>query len=88
MTTASPTATLGPKPTVSPYVRNGCYTEVAGRALTGASFADDTMTLEECASKCVGFYYFAAEYGRECQYFMSINIITKHVLILLCRLLW
>ncbi|OTB05861.1 hypothetical protein M426DRAFT_56415 [Hypoxylon sp. CI-4A] len=69
-TTASqpaPTATLAPKPTVSSYVRVGCYTEVqGGRALTGASYADDAMTLEKCASDCVGFSYWATEYGREC----------------------
>ncbi|KAL7625666.1 hypothetical protein AAE478_004887 [Parahypoxylon ruwenzoriense] len=69
-TTASqpaPTATLAPKPTVSPYVRVGCYTELpGGRALTGASYADDAMTLEMCASNCAGFTYWAAEYGREC----------------------
>ncbi|KAI0379894.1 heme peroxidase [Hypomontagnella monticulosa] len=69
-TTASqpaPTATLAPKPTVSPYVRVGCYTEIpGGRALTGAAYADDAMTLEMCASNCAGFTFWAAEYGREC----------------------
>ncbi|KAI2608412.1 heme peroxidase [Hypoxylon fragiforme] len=69
-TTASqpmPTATLAPKPTVSPYVRVGCYNEVSGgRALTGASYANDSMTLEMCASNCAGFTYWGAEYGREC----------------------
>ncbi|ORY71629.1 copper radical oxidase [Pseudomassariella vexata] len=64
--TATPTATLAPKPTVSPYTRVGCYDEVSGRALTGAGYADDAMTLEMCASRCAGFTYFAAEYGREC----------------------
>ncbi|KAI0005187.1 heme peroxidase [Xylariaceae sp. FL0662B] len=70
ITTASqptPTATLAPKSTVPPYVRIGCYNEVpSGRALTGASYADDAMTLEMCSSNCTGFTYFAAEYGREC----------------------
>ncbi|KAI1076288.1 heme peroxidase [Whalleya microplaca] len=69
-TTASqpaPTATLAPKPTVSSYVRVGCYNEVpSGRSLTGASYADDAMTLELCSSKCDGSTYWAAEYGREC----------------------
>ncbi|KAI0840268.1 heme peroxidase [Hypoxylon sp. FL0890] len=69
-TTASqpaPTATLAAKPTVSLYVRVGCYTEISGgRALTGAAYADDGMTLEMCASNCTGFTYWAAEYGREC----------------------
>ncbi|KAI1099860.1 heme peroxidase [Jackrogersella minutella] len=69
-TTASqptPTGTLAPKPTVSPYVRIGCYTEIPdGRALAGAAYADDAMTLEMCASNCTGFTYWGAEYGREC----------------------
>ncbi|KAI0119166.1 heme peroxidase [Daldinia grandis] len=69
-TTASqpaPTATLAPKPTVSSYVRVGCYNEIpGGRALTGAAYADDTMTLEICATDCTGFEYWATEYGREC----------------------
>ncbi|KAI1663060.1 heme peroxidase [Daldinia decipiens] len=69
-TTASqpaPTATLAPKPTVSSYVRVGCYNEIpGGRALTGAAYADDTMTLEICATDCAGFEYWATEYGREC----------------------
>ncbi|KAI0884485.1 heme peroxidase [Annulohypoxylon maeteangense] len=69
-TTASqptPTATLAPKPTVSSYTRVGCYTELPnGRALTGAAYADDAMTLEMCASNCAGFTYWGAEYGREC----------------------
>ncbi|KAI1139022.1 heme peroxidase [Hypoxylon sp. FL0543] len=61
------TATLAPKPTVPPYFRVGCYTEIpGGRALTGAAYADDAMTLEMCASNCTGFTYWAAEYGREC----------------------
>ncbi len=66
-TQPTPTATLAPKPTVSPYVRVGCYKEALnGRALTGASYADDAMTLEMCASECSSFPYWATEYGREC----------------------
>ncbi|KAI1342660.1 heme peroxidase [Xylariaceae sp. FL0016] len=69
-TTASiptPTGTLAAKPTVTPYTRVGCYTEIdGGRALTGAAYADDSMTLEMCASNCAAFTYWAAEYGREC----------------------
>ncbi|RYP09040.1 hypothetical protein DL764_001536 [Monosporascus ibericus] len=63
----TPTATLAPKPTVSAYVRVGCYEEIPhGRALTGAAYADDAMTLEMCASMCDAFHYWGAEYGREC----------------------
>ncbi|KAI1776044.1 WSC domain-containing protein [Hypoxylon cercidicola] len=69
-TTASqppPTATLAPKPTVSAYVQVGCYTEVpGGRALTGAAYPNDALTLEICASNCSAFTYWAVEYGREC----------------------
>ncbi|RYP59435.1 hypothetical protein DL769_008523 [Monosporascus sp. CRB-8-3] len=66
-TQPTPTATLAPKPTVSAYARVGCYEEIPhGRALTGAAYADDAMTLEMCASKCDAFHYWGTEYGREC----------------------
>ena len=42
----STTATPAPKPTVSSYIRVGCYEEVPGRALNGRAVADDAMTLE------------------------------------------
>lgn len=55
------------KPTVGVFDFVGCQTEAIGaRALGQASFADDGMTLERCASFCDGFVYFGAEYGREC----------------------
>lgn len=65
---STPTAT-GParKLTVAGYTRLRCATEGSGvRALTGASFAYDTMTLESCAANCTGFAYFGTEYSREC----------------------
>ncbi|KAI1154349.1 hypothetical protein F4825DRAFT_193510 [Nemania diffusa] len=62
----TPTGTLAIKPTVTPYVRVGCYEELPTRALTGGDFPNDAMTLELCASNCAGFTYFGAEYGREC----------------------
>ncbi|KAK3501694.1 heme peroxidase [Neurospora crassa] len=68
---SAPTAT-GParKPTVAGYTRLRCATEGSGvRALTGASFAYDTMTLESCAANCTAagnFAYFGVEYAREC----------------------
>jgi hypothetical protein len=44
-----------------------CYTEgTNSRALTEASYADDKMTLESCASFCSAWGYFGTEYGREC----------------------
>ncbi|CAJ2507996.1 Uu.00g091820.m01.CDS01 [Anthostomella pinea] len=79
-TTASqptPTATLAPKPTVSPYIRAGCYNEVPnGRALTGATYANDTMTLELCASLCASFTYWGTEDGRECYCGNTLNALS------------
>lgn len=44
-----------------------CCTEATdSRALTGASYADDEMTLESCARFCSAWGYFGTEYGREC----------------------
>lgn len=70
-TTSSPTATpTGPsrKPVVSTnWQYQGCWTEATNsRALTGKTFANDTMTLESCAKFCDTFTYFGVEYGREC----------------------
>ena len=55
------------RPTVGAFDSVGCQTEASGaRALGQASFADDAMTLERCASFCDVFVYFGVEYGREC----------------------
>lgn len=44
-----------------------CRTEATGvRALSGDSYAADSVTLEACAKFCDGWAYFGAEYGREC----------------------
>ena len=44
-----------------------CYTEGQGtRALSAASYANDSMTLESCAAYCNGYTYFGTEYAREC----------------------
>ncbi|EPE31830.1 WSC containing protein [Glarea lozoyensis ATCC 20868] len=49
------------------YDNLGCYTEAtSGRALSGKSYSNDSMTLELCQSTCQGFSYFGVEYGREC----------------------
>ncbi|KAI0911180.1 heme peroxidase [Ustulina deusta] len=63
---ATPTGTLAVKPTVTPYLRIGCYEELPSRALTGGAFPSESMTLELCASNCAVFTYFATEFGREC----------------------
>lgn len=47
----------------------GCYTDVAGRTLNGASYADgDEMTIESCIAFCAdkGFPYAGTEYSVEC----------------------
>ncbi|KAK4127792.1 heme peroxidase [Parathielavia appendiculata] len=63
--TGSPTPAV--KPTVGGYVFVSCWTEGSGvRALTGAAYAYDEMTLESCMANCTGFDYWGTEYGREC----------------------
>ncbi|KAI1328804.1 heme peroxidase [Xylariaceae sp. FL0255] len=66
-TTPAPTPSL--RETVGGYALLGCWIEsdVAGtRALSGASFAYDGMTLESCSNNCTSYYYWGTEYGREC----------------------
>ncbi|KAL3424090.1 WSC domain-containing protein [Phlyctema vagabunda] len=58
-------------PAIEPYIGDyaymGCYKETNnGRALSGATFAYDTMTLESCQASCGDSTYFGVEYGREC----------------------
>lgn len=68
----TPTTSTAPTPTgpavvqkVGNYAFQGCYSEATGqRALTGAGFANDSMTIELCASNCVGFSWFGLEYGK------------------------
>jgi len=54
---------------IGSYAYIGCWAEPlsgAVRALVGAFYADDTMTLEQCSSNCAGAYqYWGVEYGRE-----------------------
>ncbi|KXX74964.1 putative fungistatic metabolite [Madurella mycetomatis] len=70
---AEPTGPAQP-PAVGDYVWHGCRTEATvGRALTGATFASDDMTLEACHSFCSAFTYFGVEYARECYCGNSFN---------------
>jgi hypothetical protein len=68
-TSASPSST-GPavKPTISnQWYSKGCYVEsTGGKALSKSTFANDSMTLEACATFCKGSKYLGVEYGREC----------------------
>lgn len=34
--------------------------------MPNALYADDTMTVEKCATACAAYKYFGLEYGREC----------------------
>jgi len=72
-TGAAPTETLHHRPTVGNYTLVGCQTDtVPGtRALGGASFVYDGMTLESCMKNCTGYYYWGTEYGRECKFLAS-----------------
>lgn len=55
------------KPTIGAYTYYGCQTEATGiRALSNATLATDSMTLEICENFCQGYKYWGAEYGREC----------------------
>ncbi|KAF8850327.1 WSC-domain-containing protein [Acephala macrosclerotiorum] len=52
--------------TLTTFSALGCYTEATtGRALVGLSQADNTMTVEQCASICSGFSTFGVEWYRE-----------------------
>ena len=53
---------------VGDYAWYGCQTEATGiRALSQATFASDTMTLEACQTFCSAYTYFGVEYSRECE---------------------
>ncbi len=68
-TTAAPTETLHHRDAVGGYKMVSCWTEGTGaRALTGNSFANDSMTLEKCMNYCSAYVYWGTEYGRECEY--------------------
>ena len=49
------------------YKYYGCYTEASeSRALSDATYVNDTLTLQTCATFCSGHVFFGAEYGQEC----------------------
>lgn len=55
-----------PEKVVTTYAYRGCYTEATNmRALTGKSYFNDSMTVEACATACLGYTWFGVEYGRE-----------------------
>lgn len=95
----SPVETLHHRQSMGGYTLVGCQKEATNsRALTGASFAYDGMTLETCMGNCTGFYYWGAEYGRECEltetrtdhrrFFLVALVYSLTDRPLLSRLLW
>ncbi|KAK6582207.1 hypothetical protein PZA11_004615 [Diplocarpon coronariae] len=68
-TTTSARKPSGPTivPSIGLYHYLGCYTEGTNvRALAGALYANDSLTMQTCAQACGEYTYFGAEYGREC----------------------
>lgn len=68
-TTTSAATPTGPaiKKVVNNYNFQGCWDEPPNdRAIIDQTYANDSMTLESCATFCNGFTYFGTEYGREC----------------------
>ena len=66
-TSATPTST-GPSvvQSVGKYAFQGCYSEATNsRALTGATFVNNLMTVEMCATDCASYTWFGVEYGTE-----------------------
>ncbi|KAL0950804.1 hypothetical protein HGRIS_007569 [Hohenbuehelia grisea] len=64
-----------PRTLPSPWVSKGCFTDsVSARALRGASFSDDKMTVESCLGFCSsgGYTHAGVEFGREC--FCGFNV--------------
>ncbi|EXJ67401.1 uncharacterized protein A1O5_09414 [Cladophialophora psammophila CBS 110553] len=48
------------------FTYQSCYAEIPGRALSAFALADDSITLQTCASNCRQYQYFGVEYSREC----------------------
>lgn len=64
----SSTQHTGPSnPIIAGYTYAGCYTDSVGARVLNATYLfDNSMTVEECATFCVGYTYFGTEYGTEC----------------------
>ncbi|KAK8127746.1 hypothetical protein PG984_008854 [Apiospora sp. TS-2023a] len=68
-TPAAPAAPAGPSVVqqAGTFAYSRCVTEATnGRALSGLSYYNDTLTVEMCASVCAGYPMMGVEYGREC----------------------
>ncbi|EEP77316.1 predicted protein [Uncinocarpus reesii 1704] len=54
-------------PPLPGFSYEGCFTDtVESRALTGAAFVSDELTVGDCANLCGQYQFFGVEYGREC----------------------
>ena len=65
-TTSTTSSQTGPNvvQTAGTFAYKGCYSEgTSSRALSGKATALNTMSVEYCASFCVGFQYMGVEYG-------------------------
>ncbi len=75
-----PVETLHHRQAIGGYRLVGCQEEATNsRALTGASYAYDGMTLETCMGNCTGFYYWGTEYGRECKLLRGMDGLLRRV---------
>lgn len=71
---STPTGPLQPSTVNGIWTWYGCQTEATNtRALNAATYADDAMTLESCATFCDEYTYFGTEYARECYCGNSFN---------------
>lgn len=60
-------ATPGMAPASKTFSASGYYTDSTGnRALKGAKFVSNDMTIEKCAASCSAWTYFGLEYSSEC----------------------
>ncbi|KAF5522913.1 WSC domain-containing protein [Colletotrichum aenigma] len=73
--------------TMGGYKFVSCWTEATnGRALKGAAFAYDGMTLSSCMANCTGFDYWGTEYGRECYCGNSLDSTSTSALLVDCNM--
>lgn len=65
-TSTTSSASTSPTAPAFSFTADGCYTEALGqRALTGATYFDDYMTIAKCEAICSSYSIFGVEYGRE-----------------------
>ncbi|KAK7958461.1 wsc domain-containing protein [Apiospora saccharicola] len=88
--TSTPTAPAGPSVVqqAGTFAYSRCVTEATnGRALSGLSYYNDTLTVEMCASICAGYPMMGVEYGRECYCGTATNVGSVNASESDCRML-